>query len=163
MRLLFVPLFALLLACRPAGANGPHTVPVSIHHLAPTAGSPILFSGLALPTRTVVADQATFESLWQQAFASPTGAVPPAPAVDFARSKVVFVALGERSSGGYQIAVTGALRFEDELVIEVETVRPGDCPVAAVMTQPMDVVEIPRADANVIIRFAERTRTTSCR
>ena len=162
MKLYLVPLFALLLACRPAGAIGPHSVPVPIRHLGPATGLPIVFSGLALATRTVVADQAAFDSLWRQAFTNPGGETPPPPNVDFTRFKVVFVALGEKPSGGHAISVTGAVRVADELVIEVESVKPGNCPTMAVMTQPMDVVEIPRPAANVLVRFAERTRISPC-
>jgi hypothetical protein len=135
--------------------------PIQLHRLTP-GGQPVLYSGLALPTRSVVADQATFEALWRQAFGDATGGGVAPPAVNWARDKVVVVALGERPSGGHAITVTSAKRFEDELLIEVETQLPGNCPSAAVMTQPLDIVSIPRNEPNVIIRFVERERTASC-
>lgn len=162
MKWLLAPLFALSLSCHPAGANGPQMRLVRVEHLAPEEGLPVIHSGLTLPTRTVVMDAATFESLWRQAFVGMAPSEAPLPAVDFTQKRVVFVALGERSSSGHQIRVKGAKRFADELLIEVETTRPGGCPTAAVMTQPMDVVAIPRVEPHVIVRFVETTRVSDC-
>ena len=160
MKWLLVAVFALNLSCHSAGANGPYARFVRVEHLAPGGRAPVT-SGLTLSTRTVVVDQAAFESLWRQAF-SGSASTAPMPSVDFTQKKVVFVALGERSSSGHEIRVKGARRIADELVIEVEIVRPGDCPAAAVMTQPMDVVAIPRTEPHVIVRFIETTRVGEC-
>jgi hypothetical protein len=59
--------------------------------------------------------------------------------------------------------VTSAEQTGDELTITVETTTPGPgCMNAAVLTQPMDVVSIPRPPAGVLIRFIERARTQNC-
>jgi hypothetical protein len=48
-------------------------------------------------------------------------------------------------------------------MITVETTTPGrDCMAAAVLTQPVDVVSIPRAAPGVLIRFVERERVAQC-
>src|SRR5262245_21428166 len=128
MKWLLAPLFVLSLSCHSAVANGPHARYVRVEHLAPGAGAPVLYSGLTLSTRTVVVDEPTFESLWRQAFSGSGAASAPLPKVDFTQRKVVFVALGERSSGGHEIRVKGARRVADELLVEIEIVRPGNCP-----------------------------------
>lgn len=153
---------ALGVACRPAATRGQLVDRVAFQRLTP-GDEPVLYSGITLVTRTVVTDAATFDALWRQAFADPSGNSVPPPRVDWAHEKVVFVALGERPSGGHAIRVTGVQRVGDEMLIDVESTSPGNCPSAAVMTQPVDVVRIPRADAKVLIRFVERERISDCR
>lgn len=163
MRSWCVLLLVLGTACRPAVSRGLLVDPVQFHRLTP-GGQPVQHSGLALATRTVLTDAGRFEALWREAFASAASPEAP-PAVDWSREKVVFVALGERPSGGYGIAVTSVQRVGGELLIEIESTSPGNCPSAAVMSQPVDVVSIPsipRTDAQVIIRFVERERVATC-
>lgn len=154
-------LLLLLGACRPDPS--PHKLlnPVPIRRLTP-GGAPAQHSGLTFATRTVVDDAATFEKLWRQAFVSPGDTLPPPP-VDWAREKVVFAGLGNRPSGGYVVNVSAAEQSGDELRITIETTSPGpNCMNAAVITQPVDVVTIPRPKPGVIIRFIERERTRDC-
>lgn len=158
-------LLALLLilgtACRPESSPGKAVNPVPIKRLTP-GGAPAQQSGITLATRTVVDDAATFEKLWRQAFSAVGDTLPP-PAVDWAREKVVFAALGNRPSGGYSVTILDAQQLGDELRITVETTSPGPhCMNASVLTQPADVVSIPRPAAGVIIRFVERERVADC-
>lgn len=144
-------------SCRPQAAPETHASPVPVQRLTP-GGTPAQNSGLRFATRTVVEDAATFDKLWRQAFADA-----PAPQVDWARQKVVFAALGDRPSGGYSIVVSSAEQAGDELTITVDTITPGPgCMNAEVLTQPVDVVSIPRPAAGVLIRFRERTGTQTC-
>ncbi len=148
-------------ACRPEAPPSKVVNPLPITRLTP-GGAPAQQSGLQLATRTVVDDAATFETLWRQAF-STTGDTLPLPAVDWAKEKVVFAALGNRPSGGYSVAVLEAQQQGDELKITVETTTPGaNCMTASVLTQPVDVVSIPRPAAGVLIRFVERERVANC-
>jgi hypothetical protein len=125
-------------------------------------GVPAQFSGITLPTRTVVDDAARFETLWREAFASDGDSVAP-PAVDWGREKVVIAALGNRPGGGYSIEITGVERVGDELRVIVETTIPGPgCMTTSALTQPLDAVRIPRNERGVLIRFIERERTRDC-
>jgi len=147
--------------CRPAAPPSKVVSQVPIKRLTP-GGAPAQYSGLTFATRTVVADSATFEALWRKAFASPGDALPP-PAVDWAREKVVFAGLGNRPSGGYSVGVIAAERIGDEVRITIETTTPGrNCMAATVLTQPVDVVSIPRPQAGVMIRLVERERAGDC-
>lgn len=151
----------ILGACRPDASPKRTVNQVPIRRLTP-GGAPAQHSGLTFATRTVVDDATTFARLWREAFASPGDTVPP-PAVDWAREKVVFAGLGNRPSGGYVVGVTAAVQTADELQVTIETTSPGrDCMNAAVITQPADVVTIPRPKPGVIIRFIERERTGDC-
>lgn len=161
MRRSWLVLLLLLGACRPE-APPDKVTPVPIRRLTP-GGAPAQHSGFAFATRTVADDAATFEKLWRQAFVS-QGDSAPLPAVDWAREKVVFAGLGNRPSGGYVIGVIGAERSGGELKVTIETTTPGpNCMSASVITQPADVVCIPRQPQGVIIRFVELERTSDCR
>ena len=66
-------------------------------------------------------------------------------AVDFTRDMVVAVAAGQRPTGGYEIAVDRVRQAKGELTVEVVETAPGpNCVTTASLTQPVDVVVIPR-------------------
>ena len=162
MRRWLALLLVLGTACRPQAAPGKVVNPVPIKRLAP-GGTPAQYSGLTLATRTVVDDATTFDTLWRQAF-SATGDTLPPPAVDWTREKVVFVGLGNRPSAGHAVQVTSVQQVGDEVQVTVETTTPGpNCMTASVITQPADVVSIPRPAPGVLIRFVERERVGDCR
>jgi len=142
--------------------------PLPVERITPNAPQPVYYSGLQDPLRLVVSDQATLDKVWEQAFGSlPAGVprlqapVPPKPVVDFTRECVVVAALGGRGSGGYSVAVTGAVETNREVVIDVRSTSPGPgCAVTLGLTQPMDIVKLPRSTRTV--RFAERSEITNC-
>jgi hypothetical protein len=85
------------------------------------------------------------------------------PAVDFTRDLVIAVAAGQQSSGGYEIAVDQVSDRNGELVIEVVETSPGpNCMTTSVLTQPVDVVVVPRVNARSW-SFVERKEVRGCR
>jgi len=126
-------------------------------------GTPVHHSGLTDPARLAVFDEAAFAETWARAFASREPAALP-PAVDFASEFVVFVALGEKPSGGYAIEVSGALEEDGAVVVGVIATSPGkNCPVTLAMTQPLDVVRVKRpGTGKPAVSFAEKSVTTDC-
>jgi hypothetical protein len=60
-------------------------------------------TGYGEPTTLVLRDRAAWEGAWGRLHRG--GGAPAAPAVDFAREMVLVVALGERPSGGYDVAI----------------------------------------------------------
>jgi hypothetical protein len=83
--------------------------------------------------------------------------------VDFTRDVVVAVAAGQRSTGGYEIAVDRVTQNNGELSVEVVERTPGpNCMTSASLTQPVDVVIVPIADAQSW-SFLERKEIRGCR
>ena len=161
IRPLLIAVAALALAgCLdgPGRVAGPSTPsgPVELTRITPTAPSIAYYSGLGEPTRLVISDAAMFTRVWEQAFASV-----PVPSVDFGRERVIVAALGQRASGGYAIEIQGANVEGDEMVFDVVSTTPGDyCAVSMALTQPVDMVKVPRSTAAV--RFAERSVIQTC-
>jgi hypothetical protein len=115
-----------------------------------TGGEPIEFavvaaagnSGVSEPLRQAVRDPAAWRQVWERIHAtvSPTPAL---PEIDFARETVIVVALGERMSGGYGIAVEEIRLAGDRLLVQVRL----DCPPKGLMTtmavtQPVQAVRL---------------------
>ncbi len=98
-------------------------------------------SGLRTATQTVVADTASWRSVWQSIYATQVP-VPPLPAVDFSSHSVIVYGLGTRyaslqldSVADYQL---GSAAYFTE-------VTPGsNCVVPAVVLTPALAVDVPR-------------------
>lgn len=118
------------------------------------------YSGLGAAERTVIEDQSAWAAAWAKLSAN-TRPAPPAPMIDFARYSVILVALGERGTGGYSIEVTRLASTSDYLYAEVTSTSPGSrCGTTQALTQPYDIVRIPRAHPPVV--FTERSVTNEC-
>lgn len=107
---------------------------------------PAFNSGFEKPVRIVVSTQPAWETAWRTIWqnASP---VPPAPAVNFDTHVVLLAAMGMRSSGGYRIQVHAAAGRGDHLGVRVVETSPGaSCFTTAAITQPVDIVKLPRTE-----------------
>lgn len=112
-------------------------------------------SGIRTPERTVLPTQEAYDAAWARHASGPNpkGAPPP---VDFARERVVLVALGEKGSGCHAISVENVSRNGEAIAVHVLVVAPGPevaCP--AVMVQPVHFVAV--ASTSGAIEFRERT------
>ena len=152
-------------ACRSAFAAGqlPATgtvVPIARFREGPTAYS--TYSGITDSLRALIRDSVAWRALWQRVN-RPFIPEPTLPQVDFHRDMVVVAALGARSTGGYDVVIEGADQDAAAGGIEVavrRTAPAAGCPVAAVVTQPVDLAKIPASDQPV--RFRERSITIPC-
>jgi hypothetical protein len=124
---------------------------------------PVAFStytGVRDSLRAVVRDSGLWRELWAR-INQPFLPAPPLPSIDFRREMIVVAALGARPTAGYDVVIEGVA--QDSTGIEVALRRqapaPG-CPVAAAMTQPLDLARIPASDHPV--RFRERTVVIPC-
>ena len=118
------------------------------------------YTGLTSPARLVVEEARSFEEIWSRAFGT-YQPPPPLPDVDFAREVVIVAALGEPSTGGYLIRVTGAIATSAGVLVAVESTAPAGCAVSAAQTQPLDIVKIPRRART--FRFEESSVARRCR
>ena len=118
------------------------------------------FSGFKAPVRTVVDNDADWRRIWSM-YTANVGSPPPVPAIDVSRYEVLVAALGERNSGGYDIAISRIASSNDFLYAEITSTRPGPrCGTIAALTQPVDLVRIPRQHPPVM--FIEKSAETSC-
>ena len=86
---------------------------------------------------------------------------PAVPAIDFGSRMVVFVSMGERSTGGHSISVLSAAEENGSLYVEVEEATPGiACITTDVVTTPAAAVSVPRTASTVL--FVEREIAYPC-
>lgn len=161
MRPFVVSLLALFAASCSSPFEAPvaHT-PVTVTRLRSEPFSFTYFSQLRRPERLVIRDQATWVDAWASLW--PTFApIPAPPNVDFKNEMIVFVALGERSTGGYSIVVDSAGTNAQGVTVWIGTSSPGpQCFTTQAFTQPVDIARLPRIDAPV--HFVETSRIAEC-
>lgn len=159
------PFVVSLLALVAAGCSSPldapvaHT-PVTVTRLRSEPSSFTYFSQLRQPERLVIRNQAAWVSAWASLW--PTFApIPAPPNVDFNSEMIVFVALGERPTGGYTILVDSAGASANGVTVWIGTSSPGlHCVTTQALTQPVDIARLPRTDAPV--HFEEASRVVDC-
>lgn len=113
-------------------------------------------SGWDTAAIVVVTDALGYNSAWTTMHAGAVP-VPTAPVIDFADTRVVFVASGMRPSGGYTVLL-GAVRVtRDSVTAEAVIQGPGaNCSVTAVLTQPAIAFAVPRTAARPIVSMQQR-------
>jgi len=113
-------------------------------------------TGIGESRRLIIRDANAWDRFWSEL------GVGDRPAVDFTRDVVVAVAAGQRPTGGFEIAVDRITQSNGELTVEVVERTPGpNCVTAASLTQPVDVVLVPAADARRW-SFLERKEIRGC-
>jgi hypothetical protein len=118
------------------------------------------YSGFTRPARVVIDNDADWRAAWATAYVGMSPTVNP-PAIDFTRSSIILVALGTRATGGYDIAVTRLASTPDYLYVEVTSTSPGSrCGTTQALTQPFDIVRIPRQHPPLV--FVEKSATEQC-
>jgi hypothetical protein len=111
------------------------------------------FSQVQQERMEVIRDASDFRSVWRQA-----GRRGEAPEIDFERDMIAVVFMGERRTGGYSIRVDGAERSNDGLVLQVLMREPGpDCMTTQALTQPWQIVRLPRVEGEVDFRIRQET------
>jgi hypothetical protein len=114
-------------------------------------------SGIADSRRMVIQDQEAWTAFWTEL------GVGERPEVDFKRNVVIAVAMGQRSSGGYDIAVQGVSGAAGELTVDVVETSPAPtCATTMALTQPVDVVVALGAAGSRSWNFRERKETREC-
>jgi hypothetical protein len=110
------------------------------------------YSGLDDELSRVITDQAEFAALFARIF-SRTEPVPAPPRLDFAERSVIAVALGTRSSGGYEIEVDSIWSRDGEVHVIVREREPGPGEIVTMaLTQAYHVVATRRV-APESVRF----------
>ena len=116
-------------------------------------------SGYPEPAEEVIRDRRALEAVWRALHSGNQGAE--LPAVDFARSTLVLIAVGERSTGGHAIRVDRVTRKGDAAIVHYTVTRPGPgCMTTQVMTAPAELISIPRIGGEV--RFQPTSVVEPC-
>lgn len=162
MRALIASLLAVLVAGCSSTLNAPAThTPLTVTRLR---GEPFSFtyaSQLRQPERLVIRDQAAWIDAWASLWPA-LAPIPAPPNVDFNREMIVFVALGERPTGGYSILVDSAAANAAGVTVWIGSSSPGPhCGTTQAFTQPVDIARLPRIDAAV--HFVEMSLIIDCR
>jgi protease stability complex PrcB-like protein len=114
-------------------------------------------TGIGESRRLVIRDANGWAQFWSEL------GVGEQPSVDFNHDVVVAVAAGQRPTGGYEIAIDRVTQSDGQLTVEVVERTPGpNCMTTASLTQPVDVVVVPAADAKSL-SFLERKEIRGCR
>jgi hypothetical protein len=158
-------LTAALTACGPVETTGaewpalpqqaslvPHTVVAGVHTTE--------YSALRERDRRAILTAGEWEAFWL-AFHGPLEPKPDAPVIDFSRQMVLVAAMGERATGGYQIAIESVYRAAGKLLVRVEETAPGaGCILTQALTAPVTAVVVARSEEAV--EFQDRTIVVSC-
>jgi len=114
-------------------------------------------TGISEARRLVIKDANAWAQFWSEL------GVGDRPAVDFTRDVVIAAAAGQRPTGGHEIAIDRVTKADGRLTVEVVETTPGpNCMTTASLTQPVDVVVVPAADAGNW-SFKERKDIRGCR
>jgi hypothetical protein len=112
-------------------------------------------SGLIDSQRSVVRTEASFQETWDEIFVD-NPAPEPLPTVDFNVNMVLVVASGVQPDGCYSIAITDAFSDGTDLNVTVtETGPTAACMCTQVEVQPVEVVQVPRADEVFFVNINE--------
>ena len=109
--------------------------------------------------RLVVRSQQDFAAAWAAIFDN-SSPQPPLPSVDFTQEMVIIALSGSKPSGGYCIAVEHAAGDRRSVTLTVRSGGPtANNPILPVITNPYDVVRVPRRDR---VSFTEMSVITNC-
>jgi hypothetical protein len=118
------------------------------------------WSGYEAATTQLITTPQAWATAWQVIHRD-MAPQPPLPAVNFDSHVLLLAAMGQRSSGGHSIRITGVQAHNNVFYAAVTETAPGpNCMTTTVMTAPVHVVQVPRQGASATFNV---TRTTqSC-
>lgn len=113
-------------------------------------------SGWEEPVEAIVANDPSWTAAWAYQHDGVTPP-PPRPDVDFEVERVLMVAAGMRTSGGFDLQLSGHAIVGDTLTVDVLLTTPGaECAVTMALTSPALALRIPRQPETVVVRRTER-------
>jgi hypothetical protein len=115
------------------------------------------FSDGEASQRLVIRSQAEFDAAWRWMFRSISSE--PAPAVDFSQEMVIIARAGVKPSGAYCIAVASAVGNSKKATITVRSGGPASQALLPTMTNPYDIVRVPRSNE---VTFTETSVIENC-
>lgn len=140
------PVFLSLLMC--ASVSAKESSQPTIRNLAKGG-----FSGFQKPVQIVITNKTQWADIWSKHSAKQIPAKP-APEVDFEKESVLFVALGQKRSGGFSIEIAGVDRSggKTNILIRTHAPKPGGMQLQAI-TSPFHIVAVPRITGSVTFKL----------
>ena len=160
------PVFSLLVfaACQSDNGQAPGNYEPRVSVYRADSGSTVWhnsFSGFRQRANLVVTDADTWSDVWAtgQAAVEPKE---PAPGIGFGEDGVIVAALGASPNTAFAIAIDSIEFFASSQKVYVtrSTIEGPACSFAAVVTNPVHMVRVPRPLNNVT--FEEKTVVRSC-
>lgn len=106
-------------------------------------------SGYTKKERIVVKNKEDFEKMWQNLYINFTDK-PAVPEIDFSKQTIIGVFFGDYMSGGSSIGVKSVNANDEEIIVTIEEITPGNnCVTPDVITQPYQIISIPKATSTV--------------
>ncbi|MBK7875088.1 MAG: protease complex subunit PrcB family protein [Planctomycetes bacterium] len=110
-------------------------------------------TGIRAPTQKVIRTAEDWYRLWIDHHSNVVP-VPLPPKVDFTREMVLCVAVGQRPTGGYGVRITRTYLEGGRLHVEAHETRPPQgAIVPMVLSQPYEMVRVPRFDGEVVFEM----------
>lgn len=118
------------------------------------------YSGYSNPAYHVINNANEWTYVWNQHTQTMLPQQPP-PEVDFSKTTIIAVFMGEFNTGGYGIEITEVIDTGLSVVVKVEKTYPGKgCIVTQAFSQPYHIVKLDKIDKDII--FDTSTRTYEC-
>ena len=121
----------------------------------PTTTAPVSFQRVTRGTRSAFAQQTTFVATSDRTFddlLARTSPDEPIRTPNFTHEMAIGVFLGERLTGGFSFRVTNVTDSDGVLTIEAtETIPNLRCAVTQSLTQPFDIIAVPRKGNSVVL------------
>ena len=117
-------------------------------------------SGLNEPARVVIRTEQEWTALWDQMLNN-FHPKPAMPVVDFSQHMLVVAAMGAQPTGGYGIRIENVSRRNAVITATVRLTSPGArCFTSQALTQPADIVRMPRSELPV--HFVDASSVHEC-
>lgn len=155
---------ALVAGCQSASGSAPGTSGSSGSNAAPHALEFTLVhnsanSGFTRLEELVIQDADEFTRRWRGVLQGSPDAEK--PVVDFARTTVVFVALGSRNTGGYSVHIDSVTAQSAGATVHYTVTTPrARCMSIQVLTSPIEVIMLPRVEG--VVKFRKRDVSGGC-
>ncbi|MGV3708599.1 MAG: protease complex subunit PrcB family protein [Gemmatimonas sp.] len=116
-------------------------------------------SSYAFGAQAVIADQQSLDTQWRTLTGGLAGI--PAPTVDFAKTSLVLLALGDRNTGGYSVKTDSVSEQAGNVTVHFTVTSPGsDCMSAQMLTAPVQVISFDKPRGT--IQFKRIDKTEKC-
>lgn len=118
------------------------------------------YCSVSAKKEVVITNNDDYQKLMGEVYAN-LDQMPRIPDVDFTKNDVVAVFMGTKNTGGYAINFDKVIKRTDAVTCAVFESSPGkNCSVTEALTQPYEIVKIPKM--NKKIKFILKQRTKDC-
>jgi hypothetical protein len=115
------------------------------------------FASVSAKKEMTAANQDDYLKIMNEVYAN-LDQMPQIPEVDFTKNDVVAVFMGAKTTGGYSINVDKVIKRKDALTVAVNETSPAaNCVVTQAITQPFQVIKIPKTKQKIVYVFKQRT------